>query len=114
MMHSPPCAQQGQDLDLEAFGRLVQAAADADAAPARGCAVLVDCTASDAVPDMYVRWIKHGLHVVAPNKKFGAGPLARYNELHPASQEHGRHFMYEVRGLWLPCLYMGDENCPCG
>lgn len=37
------------------------------------CVVLVDCTASDAVPDKYLDIMQSGCHIVAPNKKFGAG-----------------------------------------
>lgn len=39
--------------------------------------MIVDCSASEAVPDVYGAWLGAGLHVVTPNKKFGAGDEAR-------------------------------------
>eukprot|EP00798_Chlamydomonas_sp_ICE-L_P005381 gene5381-5602_t len=63
------------------------------------------CTASDAVPNMYLHYIRMGIHVVAPNKKFGSGPLDRYKALKPLSLEAGRHFMYEATvGAGLPIM----------
>ena len=44
-------------------------------------AVIVDCTASDEVAERYVAWLARGIHVVTPNKRAGAGPLARYRAL---------------------------------
>lgn len=64
---------QGQPLDLSKFAHLVQAVANGASAPAQGCAVLVDCTATDSVPDLYLEWIKAGMHVVSPNKKVRRG-----------------------------------------
>ena len=55
-----------------------------------------DCTASDAVPDAYSTFARHGIHIVTPNKKFGAGPLERVNALTRTSKETGSLFMCEV------------------
>ncbi len=40
-------------------------------------AVIIDCTASDALADQYAHWLSRGIHVITPNKRAGAGPLAR-------------------------------------
>ncbi|KIZ04254.1 bifunctional aspartokinase/homoserine dehydrogenase 1 [Monoraphidium neglectum] len=55
---------QGAPLDLPAFARHVSAPG--------GWGVIVDCTASDSVPDHYESWLGSGLHVVTPNKKYSA------------------------------------------
>lgn len=62
-----------------------------------GCAIMVDCTASDSVPDHYVTWMSLGCHIATPNKKLGAGPLERYNAVRQQQRASGTHFMYEVR-----------------
>eukprot|EP00195_Chlamydomonas_chlamydogama_P012101 CAMPEP_0202897424 /NCGR_PEP_ID=MMETSP1392-20130828/6184_1 /ASSEMBLY_ACC=CAM_ASM_000868 /TAXON_ID=225041 /ORGANISM="Chlamydomonas chlamydogama, Strain SAG 11-48b" /LENGTH=426 /DNA_ID=CAMNT_0049583049 /DNA_START=61 /DNA_END=1342 /DNA_ORIENTATION=- len=90
--------QKGEDLNLHRFAELLKGCE-------RECCVLVDCTASDVVPNMYLHYIKMGMHIVSPNKKFGAGPLDRYLSLKPLSQEAGRHFLYEATvGAGLPVL----------
>jgi len=48
----------------------------------------------DPVPA--AEWMQMGLHIVTPNKKFGAGPLSRYLELKQLALKTKRQFMYEV------------------
>ena len=38
-------------------------------------AMLIDCSASEAVASRYAEWLAAGLHVVTPNKQAGSGPL---------------------------------------
>jgi homoserine dehydrogenase len=67
-------------------------------------AVLVDCSASDAVPDQYAHWLHRGIHVVTPNKRAGSGPLHRWEAIQAASR-HGGHFRYEATvGAGLPVV----------
>ena len=68
--------------------------AGADASPT--CSIMVDCSASDALPDHYAEWLALGCHVVTPNKKLGAGPLTRFQATRRQQRQSGRHFMYEV------------------
>lgn len=64
-------------------------------------AVIVDCSASEAVATRYEGWMSRGIHVVTPNKRAGAGPLARYRALRGA----GRHWLYEATvGAGLPVI----------
>ncbi|MFY9344436.1 MAG: bifunctional aspartate kinase/homoserine dehydrogenase I, partial [Planctomycetota bacterium] len=44
-------------------------------------AVIVDCSASDAIADRYHGWLARGIHVIAANKHAGSGPWARYAPL---------------------------------
>lgn len=68
--------------------------------PGAAAVVLLDCTASEVLPEQYGTWMgQHGLHIITPNKKLGAGPMQRYQQLRQLQQETGRHFMYEVSGL---------------
>ncbi|HEX5052100.1 MAG TPA: bifunctional aspartate kinase/homoserine dehydrogenase I [Planctomycetota bacterium] len=80
--------------DLEAFASHVQT----DYLPH---AVIVDCSASDAVADHYAGWLERGIHVITPNKHAGAGPGTR----HAALRGHKGQFRYESTvGAGLPII----------
>ncbi len=59
-------------------------------------ALLIDCSASDAVASHYPRWLAAGLHVVTPNKLAGSGELARWQAIRTASAASGARFRYEA------------------
>jgi len=64
-------------------------------------AVIVDCSASDAVADRYADWLRQGVHVITPNKHAGSGPLERYQSL----QRQPAQFCYEATvGAGLPII----------
>jgi len=42
--------------------------------------ILIDCTASDEVADMYQGWLKKGIHVISPNKMALTGKIDRYQK----------------------------------
>jgi aspartokinase/homoserine dehydrogenase 1 len=87
-----------QPLDLAAFARHVRA----EHLPH---AVIVDCTASDAVADHYARWLRQGIHIVTPNKRAASGPLARWQEIKTAaSQGHARYLGEATVGAGLPVI----------
>lgn len=68
-------------------------------------AIIVDCSASDAVASHYASWLGQGIHVVTPNKQAGAGPLHRYREIRQASDHSGARFRYEATvGAGLPVI----------
>lgn len=82
------------DTDLDAFAAHVHA----DHLPH---AIIVDCSASDAVADRYAGWLERGIHVITPNKNAGAGPMARYE----AIKSKRAHFRYEATvGAGLPII----------
>lgn len=84
-------------LDLDAFARHVQA----EHLPH---ALIVDCSASDAVAAHYPAWLAAGIHVVTPNKHAGSGELARYRAIEAATR-HGGQFRYEATvGAGLPVI----------
>lgn len=64
-------------------------------------AVIVDCSASDAVAEHYADWLAKGIHVVTPNKHAGAGPLERYQRLKSA---RGRFWYESTVGAGLPVI----------
>lgn len=98
---SVPLALPGDataDLDLEAFARWIRA----EHLPH---AVIVDCTASDAVADRYADWLARGIHVVTPNKKAGSGPRARSAAIAAAQRLSGARFYAEATvGAGLPVV----------
>ena len=88
----------GEQLDLEAFAAHVRA----DHLPH---ALIVDCSASDAVAAMYPAWLAAGIHVVTPNKHAGSGDLARYRAIVAAARAGRSHFRYEATvGAGLPVV----------
>ena len=58
-------------------------------------ALLIDCSANDAVASHYADWLAAGLHVITPNKLAGSGPLARWQAIHAACRG-GMRFRYEA------------------
>jgi len=68
-------------------------------------ALIVDCSASDAVADRYAGWLAAGIHVVTPNKHAGAGPLARWQAIRTAVATSNARFRYEATvGAGLPVI----------
>lgn len=68
-------------------------------------AAIVDCTASDAVAERYAGWLGGGIHVVTPNKKAGAGPLARVKLIRSAMKSGRAQWLYEATvGAGLPVI----------
>lgn len=68
-------------------------------------AVIVDASASEEVAECYQRWIEDGIHVITPNKRAGAGSLARYEAIRRAARKKSAHFFYEATvGAGLPVI----------
>lgn len=88
----------GEDADMQKFTRHVHASHVPNA-------VIVDCTASEAVSDYYEKWMEEGIHVVTPNKKLNSGPLARYKAVKELQRKSYTHFFYEgTVGAGLPII----------
>jgi aspartokinase/homoserine dehydrogenase 1 len=58
-------------------------------------AILIDCTASDAVADCYVNWLNEGIHVVTSNKMAVSGRLDRWQAIRAAGRGE-TNFRYEA------------------
>jgi len=84
--------------DLDAFAAHVHAAHLPHA-------LIVDCSASDAVAAKYAEWLSAGIHVVTPNKHAGSGDWARYAAIRAAQRSGGGRFLYEATvGAGLPVI----------
>lgn len=84
--------------DLDAFAAHVRAAHLPHA-------LIVDCSASDAVAARYPAWLAAGIHVVTPNKHAGSGDWARYAAIRAAQRDGGGRFLYEATvGAGLPVI----------
>jgi len=89
---------QGASLDLEAFAAHVHA----EHLPH---AVIIDCSASDAVADRYADWLARGINVITPNKHAGSGDLDRYRKLRELASGAGARWRYEATvGAGLPVV----------
>ena len=58
-------------------------------------ALLIDCSASEAVAARYPEWLAAGMHVVTPNKLASSGPLPRLQAIRAACGS-GARFRYEA------------------
>jgi bifunctional aspartokinase / homoserine dehydrogenase 1 len=91
-------ASSGREADLEALG-------DHVGASHLPHAVILDCSASDAVADHYEAWLRKGIHVVTPNKHAGAGSLDRWKALREAARASNVRWRYEATvGAGLPVI----------
>ncbi len=89
---------EGEPVDWDVFAAHV----NADHLPH---AAIVDCSASEAIADLYLGWFQDGIHVVTPNKKAHSGPIDYYDQLHAERRAHGAHFLYETTvGAALPVI----------
>jgi len=89
---------QGETLELDRFAAHVHA----EHLPQ---AVIIDCSASDAVADRYAGWLADGIHVITPNKHGGSGDLARYRKLRELASGAGARWRYEATvGAGLPVV----------
>ena len=91
-------ADDAQACDLDAFAAHVRAGHLPHA-------MIVDCSASDAVAAKYADWLAAGIHVVTPNKHAGSGDWARYTAITEARREGSSRFLYEATvGAGLPVV----------
>lgn len=68
-------------------------------------AVVVDCSASDAVVAHYADWLAAGIHVVTPNKLAMSGPLKRWQQIRAAAAHGSASWQYETTvGAGLPVV----------
>jgi len=68
-------------------------------------AVIVDCSASNAIAERYAGWLAAGIHVITPNKHAVAGPLARRQAIAAACEASGARLRYEATvGAGLPVI----------
>jgi aspartokinase/homoserine dehydrogenase 1 len=68
-------------------------------------AVLIDCSASEALAAHYRDWLAAGIHIVTPNKKANSAALAYYKSLFAARRASGAHYLYEATvGAGLPVI----------
>ena len=68
--------------------------------------VIIDCTASEEVARRYERWLKHGIHVITPNKRANTAELGYYQELRKLGRQNGARYLYETTvGAGLPIIH---------
>ena len=68
-------------------------------------AVIIDATATEALPVQYESWLSRGLNIITPNKKSNAGPFPAYRSLRDTARKHQRYFLYETNvGAGLPII----------
>jgi aspartokinase/homoserine dehydrogenase 1 len=68
-------------------------------------AVIIDCSASDAVAAHYHEWLQAGIHVITPNKHAGSGDLKRYQQLRQSCHQGKARWRYEATvGAGLPVI----------
>jgi bifunctional aspartokinase / homoserine dehydrogenase 1 len=67
--------------------------------------VVVDCTASSEIVDLYEDFVKLNMHIVTPNKKANVLPWSRYKRLTELMKNRQKMFFYEANvGAGLPII----------
>ena len=67
--------------------------------------VIIDCTSSDVIADLYVEMMNSGCHVVTPNKKANTSSMSQYRMLQRTMQQTNRQYLYETTvGAGLPVI----------
>ena len=67
--------------------------------------VLVDCTASPEISQLYESALKNRISVVAANKIANTGPYKYYQKLHQLADKYNVHYLYETTaGAGLPII----------
>ncbi|ORN03377.1 bifunctional aspartate kinase/homoserine dehydrogenase I [Pantoea septica] len=67
--------------------------------------VIVDCTSSQAVADLYADFLGDGFHVVTPNKKANTSSWNYYQQMRAAAAKSRRKFLYDTNvGAGLPVI----------
>ena len=79
----------GSHIDLDEFESHVHA----DHLPH---AVIIDCTADQAIADRYAGWLERGIHIVTPNKKAFSGNQSYYAALANSAKQGNAHYLYET------------------
>jgi len=69
-----------------------------------GNRVVIDCSASQDVADMYPRWLALGIHVITANKKAGSGPAELYEDCRKAQSSSQWYYETTGPGSGLPVL----------
>ncbi len=68
-------------------------------------AVVIDCTASPEIVDMYEDFVKLNMHIITPNKRANVLPWLRYKRLMDLVRERQKYFLYETNvGAGLPII----------
>ncbi len=68
--------------------------------------VIIDATASDAVPEQYSEWLARGINIITPNKKGNTSTIERYRALRKIARKSGKYYLYETTvGAGLPVLH---------
>jgi aspartokinase/homoserine dehydrogenase 1 len=67
--------------------------------------VIIDCTSSEAIADLYIEMMQSGCHVVTPNKKANTSSISQYKALKRTTQQTNRQYFYETTvGAGLPVI----------
>jgi|WetSurMetagenome_2_1015567.scaffolds.fasta_scaffold23509_3 bifunctional aspartokinase / homoserine dehydrogenase 1 len=67
--------------------------------------VVVDCTASSEIVDLYEDFVKLNMHIVTPNKRANVLPWPRYKRLTELMKSRQKLFFYEANvGAGLPII----------
>jgi len=67
--------------------------------------VIVDCTASPEIVDLYEDFVKLNMHIVTPNKRANVLPWLRYKRLTDLMKNRQKMFFYEANvGAGLPII----------
>jgi len=68
-------------------------------------AVVIDCTASSGIVDLYENFVRLNMHIITPNKRANVLPWRRYKQLTELLKSRQKYFLYEANvGAGLPII----------
>jgi len=77
--------------------------------------LFIDCTASNSIPEHYLKIVSSGISIATPNKIANSGSYEQYLALRDASERYGANFFYETNvGAGLPVINTLQELMKCG
>ncbi|QJC29668.1 bifunctional aspartate kinase/homoserine dehydrogenase I [Enterobacteriaceae endosymbiont of Plateumaris pusilla] len=67
--------------------------------------VMIDCTSSQKIANLYINFFNHKFHIIATNKKANTSSIKYYKDLRIIAKENNRKFFYETNvGAGLPVI----------
>lgn len=81
-------SEKGIDLNYDTIQQILKEKSDK-------CSTIIDCTSSEAVSDMYEKWIECGINVVTSNKKAFSGSPERFAKLVKAQKRSSSAILFE-------------------
>lgn len=91
-------SEQAQEVDIHQLANNLQE--DCDAVP-----IIIDCTASSEITQLYPQWLTQGISIITPNKLANSGSMQFYRQIRESAAAGQSDFFYGPNvGAGLPII----------